>query len=213
LNLVVFDLDHTLLKVNSSFSFGLYLYRQKFFPFWKLLLCLGDYARHKWGMMSVQTLHAKSFAHLFKERDLSVISPHVDRFLTKNLQSMLYLPVVQRLKEAQNRGDVVLILSSSPDFLVSEIARRLNVKQWKATTYLTNSEGRLIEVSHVMEGENKASYVKELANQMQLSFSDITVYSDSHLDLPVLKIAGKAIGVLPDNHLKRICLQEGWEIL
>jgi HAD superfamily hydrolase (TIGR01490 family) len=213
LNLIVFDLDHTLLTVNSSFRFGFYLYRQKFFPFWKLLLCLSDYERHKWGRMSVQTLHAKSFSHLFKGSDLSAICAHVDKFLTESLQAMLYLPVIQRLKAAQDRGDMVLILSSSPDFLVGEIARRLNVRHWKATTYLTDSDRRLIEVLHVMEGQDKASYVKELANQMRLSFSDITVYSDSHLDLPVLKIAGKSIGVLPDKHLKRICLQEGWEIL
>lgn len=213
MNLVVFDLDHTLLTANSSFRFGTFLYRQKFFPFWTLLLCLSHYARHKWGGMSVQTLHAKSFAHLFKGRNLSDICEHVDKFLTENLQSMLYLPVVERLKAAQERGDAVLILSSSPDFLVREIARRLHVPRWKATIYQRDHDGSLSAVSHVMEGEDKAQYVKGLADQMHLPLSSITVYSDSILDLPVLKIAGKAIGVLPDSHLKRICLENGWEIL
>jgi HAD superfamily hydrolase (TIGR01490 family) len=212
-HLIVFDLDHTLLTVNSSFRFGFYLYRQKIFSFWTLLLLLSDYARHKWGSMSVQALHARSFARLFKGQNLSEVRQHVDKFLTEALPSMLYAPVVERLRAAQKQGDEVVILSSSPDFLVGEIARRLHVQRWKATMYEVNKEGKFMAISHVMEGHDKAQYVKTLADQMHLPFSNMTVYSDSYLDLPVLKIAGRAIGVVPDCHLKRICLQNGWEIL
>lgn len=211
--LVVFDLDHTLITANSSFRFGLYLYRQRFFPSTVFLSCLIAYMRHKWCGMSLQRLHVKSFEHLFKGCHLSNICQHVDRFLAQNLESMLYAPAVERLKSAQIRGDTVLILSSSPDFLVGEIARRLQVENWRATTYQIDSDERFISISHVMEGEDKAQYVKELADQQQLPFSAITVYSDSYLDLPVLKMAGQAIGVLPDSYLKRICLKNGWEIL
>jgi HAD superfamily hydrolase (TIGR01490 family) len=211
--LIVFDLDHTLLIANSSFRFGFYLYRQNFFSFWILILCLCDYARHKWWGMSIQDLHTKAFERLFKGCALEDILQHVDKFLTKDLNSMLYAPAVRRLKDAQERGDRVIILSSSPDFLVGEIAQRLGVKLWKATHYQEDENGMLIMISHVMEGEDKANYVQVLAEQFLIPLSSITVYSDSYLDLPVLKIAGQAIGVVPDYRLKRVCLQNGWEIL
>jgi HAD superfamily hydrolase (TIGR01490 family) len=213
LRLIVFDLDHTLLIANSSFRFGCYLYRKNFFSFWNLLLALADYARHKWCGMSVQDLHAKSFRRLFKGQPLEAIHQHVDNFLTAELSLLLYPPVVQRLREAQRRGDRVVILSSSPDFLVREISRRLDVQQWKATRYQTDEKGKLVGISHVLKGEDKALYIKALADQLHFSYSSITVYSDSYLDLPVLKIAGQAIGVGPDRRLKDICLQNGWEIL
>jgi HAD superfamily hydrolase (TIGR01490 family) len=213
MRLIVFDLDHTLLTTNSSFQFGFYLYRQKFFSFWTLLWCLSDYARHKWGNLSIQTLHGKSFRRLFKGRPLMEITQHVVKFLTESLAVMLYAPVVQRLKEAQDRGDRVIILSSSPDFLVGEISRRLDVEHWKATGYQADEKGKFIAISHVMEGQDKAQYVKRLAEQLQLPLSAITVYSDSYLDLPVLKMGGEAIGVRPDDRLKRICLQNGWEMI
>jgi phosphoserine phosphatase len=87
------------------------------------------------------------------------------------------------------------------------------VKLWKATHYQEDENGMLIMISHVMEGEDKANYVQALAEQFLIPLSSITVYSDSYLDLPVLKIAGQAIGVVPDYRLKRVCLQNGWEIL
>ncbi len=211
--LSVFDLDHTLLKVNSSYHFGSYLYRQKFFSFSKLLACLSDYACHKWLGLSIQALHTKTFNRLFKGCALSDIQNHVDQFLTEHLTSMLYQPAVQRLQLARAQGENLLILSSSPDFLVGAIARRLQVERWKATTYQVDSQGNFQAIIKVIEGQDKAYFVKDLALQMSIPFSRVTVYSDSHLDLPVLKIAGRAIGVVPDSHLKRICLQKGWEIL
>lgn len=212
MRLIVFDLDHTLLNANSSFRFGSFLYRHKFFSFKTLLGCLSDYIRHKWLGMTIHDLHAQTFARLFEGCLLADIDHYVDIFLTESLNDMLHEPVVQRLKVAQKQGDYILILSSSPDFLVKEIARRLQVMDWKATIYESDQQGVLIAV-HVMCGEDKAQYVKKLADQMSLSRSDITVYSDSHLDLPILKMAGQAVAVGPNFYLKRLCLQNGWEIL
>lgn len=213
MQLTVFDLDHTLLTSNSSFRFGFYLYQQKFFPFSKLMACLSDYLRHKWFKMPIDQLHNKTFERLFKGCALSAIQDHVDQFLDLHLHDMLYHPVIQRLKEAQVRGDYTLILSSSPDFLVGAIADRLAVKEWKASHYQADHLGHLVRIAHVLEGQDKANYVHALAAQLHLPLTAMTVYSDSYLDLPILNIAGQAIGVSPDAHLKRICQQNGWEIL
>ena len=209
----VFDLDHTLLKVNSSYRFGAYLYHHQFFTFPTLLACLCAYARHKWLNMSVQTLHAKTFDHLFKGGELTIIQRHVNNFLSENLTALLYDPVVKRLQAAQDKGEEAIILSSSPDFLVGAIANRLQVLNWAGTPYLTDTQGRFTSIGPILDGPGKADIVIKLAQRMNLSLSDTIVYSDSYLDLPLLKIAGRAIGVQPDVHLKRICLQKEWEIL
>lgn len=212
MRLVVFDLDHTLLTANSSFRFGLYLYRQKYFSFWKLLSCLSDYVRHKWLGMSIQTLHVRSFLRLFKGRMAAEIGLLVTKFLKEHLPSLLSAPVLRRLHEAQSRGDYLLILSSSPDFLVGEIAKFLQVDHWKGTAYQMG-RGKFVALSQIIEGETKAQYLKELLHHLALPLSQLTVYSDSYLDLPILKMAGEAIGVRPDFQLRKICLQNSWEIL
>lgn len=211
--MIVFDLDHTLLSVNSSFRFGLFLYRQNFFSFWTLLACLSDYARHKWLGMPLKTLHANSFYRLFVGRSRSQVLAYVNQFLNENLSLLLFAPVVNRLKEAQVQGRRILILSSSPDFLVEEIARRLTVEKWKATVYQIDSQGNFSTLYGVMDGDDKALYVNTLARSLSIPLSGITAYSDSSLDLPLLKIVGRAIGVVPDSNLRRHCLRMGWEII
>lgn len=213
MRLIVFDLDHTLLTANSSFRFGSFLYQQNFFPFWALLKALTAYARHKWLRMSIHDLHWKTFLYLFKGRSIVDVQAYVNRFLDVALDDMLYSPAINRLKQAQARGDKVLILSSSPHFLVEPIAKRLNVQNWQATLYQSNEQGILIGIAQAFEGEYKADYLKQFSTELNFHRSDMTVYSDSHLDLPILKMAGQAIGVRPDSHLTEICLQNGWEIL
>ena len=213
MHLTIFDLDHTLLTVNSSFRFGIFLYRHHFFSLWALAGCLSDYARYKWLKMPIYDLHHRTFERLFKGHSLHTIRSYVTQFLDESLDAILYLPILHRLRQAQAQGNEVVILSSAPDFLVKEIAHRLHISHWQATHYQIDDQEQLIAIASVMEGEDKARYLKQLSIKMNLPCSAITVYSDSYLDLPVLKMAGHAIAVRPDAYLRRICLQNGWEIL
>ena len=138
--------------------------------------------------------------------------PMRSAFFRKIYISLVYEPVRRRLQEAQDAGHHVLLLSSSPDFLVGEIARRLSVERWKSTTYEVN-EGVYSKISHVMGGEEKALYVSGLAKELSIPLNSVTVYSDSSLDLPLLTLAGKAVCVAPNEQLKRICMEKGWEII
>ncbi len=213
LRLSVFDLDHTLLAANSSYRFGAYLYHQKFFNISTLLYCLSCYLRHKCFGMSMRSLHYKIFLSLFQGQAIQEIQQYVNHFLSKELDAMLYEPAIRRLREAQQQGHYTIILSSSPDFLVQPIAAHLGTHSWKASLYMRDQEGRLNGISQIIEGQDKADHVNTLAQRLKIAPSSITVYSDSYLDLPVLEMAGKAIGVVPDRHLRKICLANGWEIL
>lgn len=146
-------------------------------------------------------------------RDLSQVENLVNRFLDLSLERMLNPAVLLGLKEAQNQKEYVVLLSSSPDFLVKEIARRLQIDHWGATEYRINHQGIFTTLGLIMEGENKARFIQELNKEKKFSYSDITVFSDSHLDLPLLNLAGKVIAVNPDSRLKRICQQRNWEVL
>lgn len=209
----VFDLDHTLLKVNSSYQFGIYLYRNNFLSAASLLRCLSYYACHKWVGLSLEALHDHVFNAFFKDRSLREIQHRAHDFIQRELDLLIYAPAMHRLHLARQQGDYTVILSSSPDFLVGPIAHHFEVSDWRATQYLEDSQGKLESISHIVEGKDKAHYVKALANRLGIALSSVTVYSDSHLDLPVMEIAGKAVGVSPDKSLKKICQANEWEIL
>lgn len=181
--------------------------------FFTLLICLANYACHKGLGLSVKKIHQNIFKTLFYGRSLGEIQQQVSTFLDKELESLIYGPAQKRLLLAQKKGHRTIILSSSPDFLVAPIAHRLGVSDWKATQFSTNKNGYLKHISYLFEGEDKAKYMQQLAEKFDQPLSCMTFYSDSLLDLPAMKIAGKAVGVSPDRKLKKICQLNGWEIL
>jgi phosphoserine phosphatase len=96
---------------------------------------------------------------------------------------------------------------------VKKVAGLLGVNEWRATEYAIDRERNLCHISSVMQGEEKASCTKEVADRLSISTERITAYSDSILDLPLLLSAGVPIAVNPDRKLRRFSLQKKWFIL
>lgn len=208
-----FDLDHTLFKVNSSFCFGMYLYRHGFFSSFRMLQLGLSYFLHKVGILPIATLHSNVFQHLFLGHPLIFFEQQVRSFLEENFQKMLYLPAIDRLKKAQAEGHFVAILSNSPNFLVKAIAQKLNVEQVEASVYGVNDNGCFSHIEHIVQGETKAAWVAMATEKLEIAKQNISVYSDSILDLPFMQNAGVAIGVNPDRKLRAVCQKYHWEII
>ena len=208
-----FDLDHTLFQVNSSFHFGVYLYKHGVFSFFTMLYLAGCYALHSLHLISISTLQNLIFEKLFLGRSYSFMHEHAKAFLAKNFYRIVYLPAITRLKQAQQEGHYTVILSSSPDFLVKLCAQRFKVDAWSATEYELDQNNCFSKISKFMLGKDKASYLQSLGDYLEVAREDMTAYSDSHLDLPFLEVAGTAIGVNPNNILRTACEENNWEIL
>jgi len=212
-HLSVFDLDRTLVKDNCSFAFCQHLVRKKILPPLTLIHSLFYYVRHSFFGMSLSQLHTKVFGRLLQGRPISVIEEQIDPFLQEYLFSHLYSPALAALRSAQKLGHHTLILSNSPSFLVKKIAGLLEVDQWRATEYAVDKESKLCHIATIMQGEEKASCVQEIASKLSIGKEGITAYSDSFLDLPLLLVAGTPIAVSPDRKLRRYSEKCKWQIL
>jgi phosphoserine phosphatase len=61
--------------------------------------------------------------------------------------------------------------------------------------------------------EGKVLSMRALAAREDIDLAASYAYSDSESDLPMLRAVGHAVVVNPDPDLRRIAVQEGWEIL
>lgn len=211
--LSVFDLDHTLVRGNSSYQFCRYLIKRKVLPLSSLLYSAACYVRHHFYGMSLFELHQNIFNKFLIGKSLESIEKHVEAFVEQCLSQSLYMPAVTCLRLAQHLGHYTVILSNSPSFLVSAIAKFLGVNDWRATEYVIDSEQRLTGISSVMQGEEKASFVKQLSRKIGIKKNDVTAYSDSFLDLPLLLSAGNAVAVNPDKKLLQVSMQKQWNVI
>lgn len=212
-SLSAFDLDHTLFNGNSSFRFGIYLYRQGVLSFRAMISLLGYYVWQKAGWISLMRLHEEVFKRHFKGFSVSFLEDYVQAFLDKYFDELIYVPGVDRLREAQLRGDHTVILSSSPQFLVRRIAERFGVDEWDSTHYAVDQENHLCSIERLMEGDDKATALQKIALRFGIARENVIAYSDSYLDLPFLEAAGVAIGVNPERKLRQICDQRQWQTI
>lgn len=210
--LSVFDLDHTLIHKNISFAFGGFLYKKGQLSFRDALGCVTSYLRHRILSPSLNTMHHKVIGRL-KGRSLETMMGLVEEFLDLYLESMLYRPAIDQLEEAKELGHHTLLLSGSPDFLVEPVAKRLGVHDWGGTHYIVDKEKRLSAIGCVLGGVQKAARVLELTKAMKLAKGAVHAFSDSIFDLPLLEVAGRAVGVRPGKKLRKECNKRGWRII
>lgn len=204
----LFDLDHTLLLTNTSFRFGFFLYKQNILPLFKMLYLLVYYGIHLLGGISITSLHKKTMQTFFRGRPMEDMKSLTEQFLNLQLKEMKNEPLLNLLEDAKTQGKFVAILSSSPDFLVEAVAKRLGVSDVLATRYGLSSEGVIQGIIQSIKGEDKADYV----NRLPFERGEIAAFSDSIHDLPFLQAVGCPIAVNPDRKLKNTSLKNGWEI-
>lgn len=208
-----FDLDHTLLKVNSSFRFGLYLCQQKHISFKSLLFIHLSHLRYSLGLLSLPNLHKQAFEFLFRGRPLPLIEKWVAEFLDAHFEQLIHAPVFDIMKKAQDAGEVVVILSSSPSFLVEPISKRLGVSFWQATQYAVDKDQCFCDIARLILGDDKAKFIADFLKQNKLSRQHVIAYSDSYVDLPFLLSAGTSVGVCPDRKLRAFCINNNWPVI
>jgi len=163
--------------------------------------------------MGLTDLHTRVFSTLLKGRSLEALEAQVEPFLKEYLPSKEYFPAVSQLQLAQQLGHYTLILSNSPSFLVKKIAEHLHVDEWFSTEYEIDKEKNLCHIAFMMQGEEKALVVKKTAQQFSIPVENITAYSDSFFDLPLLLSAGVSVAVNPDRKLRRVAKEHNWPIL
>lgn len=203
----IFDLDRTLIRSNSSFCFYFFLLKKRLVPVKTLFHAAFLFFLYQQGL-SLKDLHQFVFRFILKGLSLvkiqSFVSLFVDQLLKKDLRSSVFY----RFQQAKLEGQFTWLLSSSPDFLVAEIGKRLGFDRASGTEYKIDKQGRLCQILNLIDGTSKRDY----ALKAKLPARETVVYSDSDDDMPLFEWAGKKVAVFPNRALRNIAIQKGWEI-
>ena len=148
----VFDLDDTLFNGNSSFQYYLYLCRLGLFPCSTFLSASVFLFRYQFLGLPPSELHQLVFSKLLKGKSMKTISQPVTDFWDKRFHDSFYVPAISTLRRCQEKGHYVLLLSSSPEFLVGPIAKELEVDEYKASGYDLDKKGELTSISTNVDG-------------------------------------------------------------
>ena len=211
--IVIFDLDKTLLRKNSSFSFYVYLLKQRLVPVTSLYHALLLFLRFSRGELSLANLHREVFQRILKGLYLRDLEEAAHRFLSLSLNRLLREDIFQLCQEAKQRGSVVCLLSSSPTFLVQKVAHLLSFDLAAGTQYAIDKEGRLCDIASLITGPEKREFAKQWVEARGAFAENAIAYADSCDDLPLLEWVGVAIAVSPDKALRQVAEFKNWKII
>ena len=143
-------------------------------------------------------------------RQLQRLSPRV----LAGVLPRLYPQMLARAYAHQDEGVPVYILTAASQEMADLLAHVLAF------------DGGLGSRSEIVDGrytgrpagpfnyrEGKVLSMRELAEREGIDLGASYAYSDSESDLPMLRAVRHAVVVNPDPHLRRIAMQEGWEVL
>ena len=163
--------------------------------------------------MTPDALHVAVFEKFLKNRDYFEISSFSEKFCEKYFIKFLNLPIFSFFEKAKRENHFILILSNSPDFLVSNIAKYLKPDEFSATEYLLDDKNKIANIKKTMSGEAKAQYIQNVQKKLNIKKENTFAYTDSFWDLPIENVVGKFTCVNPDKKLKKIAKEKRFEIV
>ena len=121
------------------------------------------------------------------------------------------------VRQHQQAGDTVLIITATNEFVTRPIARLLGVQELLAVELERDASGwftgAIRGVPSMREGKVLRMEQWLLARGLAWSTVHSTFYSDSMNDLPLLECVNAPVATNPDARLRTLATQRGWRIL
>ncbi len=218
MNLTLFDLDNTLLPIDSDYAFGEFMVAIG----WADAQAFQKRNAEFYAQYQAECLDVAAYVDFatspWRGRNVEEQRQASSRFMAEVVQPELRPPALQLVRRHQAAGDATALVTATNEFVTAPIARAFGLADLIATELQRDAAGR---VTGAVRGtpsfrEGKITRVEQwLAGrgQRRADFARITVYSDSSNDLPLLEWATHPVATNPGAALQRIARERGWPIL
>jgi HAD superfamily hydrolase (TIGR01490 family) len=217
-DLALFDLDHTLLPIDSDYEWGQFLVREK----------VVDAAEHQrrndafFAQYNAGTLDPVEYLE-FALGTLAAFDPAQLKDLQAQYMRDVIRPnirpkAVELLRRHLDGGDLVAIITATNAFITAPIARELGVE------HLIAARPELDERGHPTgklagtptQGHGKVTHMHAWLDGLGRPFDSFArswFYSDSHNDIPLLSVVSHPVATNPSEKLSQHATAHGWTSL
>ena len=213
----LFDLDHTLLPIDSDYSWGVFTqaigwcdpvdFKRRNDEF---------YEHYKAGTLDVHA-YVRFATEAVRVRGREAALQARDRFMREVIEPALRPEALALVREHQRAGDRVLIVTATNEFVTEPIAQAFGIQELIAVRLQRGADGWITgEIDGVPSlRAGKVARVDEWLRGQGLGWDEVetTFYSDSPNDLPLLERCDHPVATNPDEALRRVATERGWRIL
>jgi HAD superfamily hydrolase (TIGR01490 family) len=216
--LCLFDLDDTLLPIDSDHAWGEFMVRLGWVDEAEFRRRNDEfYAHYKAGRLDIHAYIAFATAPL-RVRDAATLAAAQARFMREVIVPRILPPALDLVRNHQARGDLVGLVTATNDFITAPIAAAFGIEHLIAVELARDSGGTITGAIRGTPSyrEGKVRRVDEWLHGLGLDWSGFratSVYSDSLNDLPLLERAHQPVATNPSPALEVLARERHWRIL
>lgn len=221
MKLAIFDLDHTLLPLDSDHAWGDYTVQLG----WRDAEVFkaandGFLEQYQEEKLDLDEYIAFSTA-AFRERGAEQAYAARTQFVETVIKSAVRPEALDLVKQARQVADEVLLITATNAFVVEPIAPLFGIEHLLAVNLAQEEQDGVQWYNGKVEGvpsfrEGKCKRLLAWLEARGKSWDDVThsvFYSDSMNDLPLLEMVHEPVATNPDENLLKLAQDRGWEIL
>lgn len=215
--LALFDLDHTLLPLDSDHGWG------------EFTIAIGWCDREAFGRRNdaffadyqAGRLHVPDYVRFATEavvqRGPEAAAAAHARFMDEVIRPAMTPAAMQLVQGHLDAGDTVVITSATNEFVTRPIAQAFGVQHLLATELVRDAQGwftgEIAGIPNMREG--KVARMADWLAARGLGWEDVetTFYSDSMNDVPLLEQVDHPVATNPDARLRALAQERGWPVL
>ena len=216
-HLALFDLDHTLLPIDSDYSWGQFTQTLG----WVEPQEFGRkndefFAHYQAGTLDIHD-YVRFATEAFRKRPLDEAHAAHARFMREVVQPAIQPQALALLNKHRAAGHRIVIITATNEFVTRPIAQALGVQELIAVELERDAQGRytgeILGIASMREG--KVLRLQQWLDAQGLDWAgvDSTFYSDSRNDLPMLERVNHPVATNPDATLRAVATERGWPIL
>jgi HAD superfamily hydrolase (TIGR01490 family) len=217
MKLALFDLDHTLLPLDSDQSWGEFTLSLGWVdPDTFQAKNNGFYADYLAGCLDIHAYVRFSTAAVREKGPAAAAAAH-DLFMERVIRPAILPAALDLVAQHKSRGERLVMVTATNEFVTRPIAEAFGMDVLLAVELERDAQGHFTgEIAGVPTlREGKVTRVQQWLATQGTSLADVqaTFYSDSLNDLPLLEQVQQPVVTNGSAELRQTALARGWRIL
>jgi HAD superfamily hydrolase (TIGR01490 family) len=208
-----FDVDGTLLSVQSGLLYIKSLRRGGLMSLTDVLRIYWGFVTYKLGVMNIARVAEVTSRWLVGRTEQSILD-HAEGWYRDEVRRHLRSDIVRKVEEHREAGNALALLTSGTRYLTDFLRDDLQIEHALATKVEVvdgcfTGKG----IMPFCYGSGKVFWAEKFADEQGIDLAQSYFYTDSIVDLPMMERVGYPVAVYPDARLRREAKRRGWPII
>jgi len=204
-----FDMDNTLLRIDTGTSWTRFLYRRGELPPQMVAKVAYWSALYKLAILDMETVVTRLVADLRGDSEDEMIEK-CELWYRQYIAREVAPAALVAVEHHRRAGHLVVLATGSTIYAARPVARGVGIDHVLSTELEVQAGVFTGRPRALCFGQHKVTLAEAWAVRHDVDLRASWFYSDSYNDLPMLRRVGTAIAVNPDARLRRTAKKLGW---